>query len=60
MDDERKIAVLSQIAAEAMSPADESSRDSLVVVQQAAKALTPVDPSLPSTQRATVDGFPSP
>jgi hypothetical protein len=29
---------VSQIAAEAMPPADESSRDSLVVVQQAAKA----------------------
>jgi hypothetical protein len=46
---------MSQIAAEAMPPADESSRDSLVIVQQAAKALTPVDPSLASTQRATVD-----
>jgi hypothetical protein len=46
---------VSQIAAEAMPPADESSRDSLVVVQQAAKALTPVDPSLASTQRPTVD-----
>ncbi len=46
---------MSQIAAQAMPPADESSRDSLVVVQQPAKALTPTDPSLASTQRATVD-----
>jgi hypothetical protein len=46
---------MSQNAAEAMPPADKSSRDSRVIVQQAAKVLTPVDPSLASTQRATVD-----
>jgi len=46
---------MSQIEAQAMPPADESSGDSLVVVQQSAKALTPADPSLASTQRASVD-----
>ena len=52
---------LSQIAAEAMPPADESSRDSLVVVQQAAKALTPVDPpSRRHNARPSMSRFPSP